>query len=91
MGGAECREGDAGERELDVAVRVIQAAVIPLPGGDSQQVLGWVPLPIPQGEGGSGGCREGKERKTSPIVKNSECIPGSVLTSAEARGGLWCV
>lgn len=66
MGGAECWEGDAGERELDVAVRVIQAAAIPLPGGDSQQVLGWVPLPIPQGEGGSGGAEKEKREKRAP-------------------------
>ena len=89
-GGAGCQEGDAGERELDSAVRVSQAAAIPLPGGDSQQVLGRVPLSVSQGEGGSEGCREGKERKTSPVVKNSECILGSVLISAEAGGTLAC-
>lgn len=49
--GAGREEGDAGERELDPAMRVSQAAAVP----------GWVPLPIPQGEGSPG--REKKKRE----------------------------
>lgn len=74
-------KGDA--EELDAAVRVSHAAAIPLPGSESQQVPGWVTLPNPGGEGGSGAHREVKERKTSPIMRNNEGILGSVLTSSE--------